>query len=438
MVTPERPAETLLGFLTRRHPPIKVVLGQTALGNKRQKSSLTTSEKYRGQDIKGLHEWTDFNIDAVLERYGAILGTRRLFEEVNMSTQRGRSGVVSEDAIHDRLSRSVLTIANRGLDQAHHKFDPKTVTASPSPAALELIDRGHQYLYIDAAKEAPLTDQFSDDRVAINEDGKGCVSIEIKPSTKFSALPNKNTGKQLSSYRKVLAQLNFYMHLRNCRYGCILTDQEIVCVRKLVDDEGKARPGHLEVSEPIERAAWGEKNLTIELALWYLIMLAGETDPNEGWHLESIRHTEDAPPTTEAASSMDESHKSKHEVEGRALAEKESGNVAPPEMDPKPARDAIIEEEEEEKTDSDSYVVDNIEMKHIDNTSDSDGALAGLRLAGDSESESREKSFNVEYGAELWDDDDSESEVGFHGQPNATPTRRVPSQNYPRSRGDRR
>jgi len=71
-------------------------------------------------------------------------------------------------------------------------------------------------------------------------------------------------------YKQVLAQVNFYMRQHNARYGYILTDTELVAVKRL---EGN---GRLAVSAAVPWTRGGVGELSVLLALWYLGMLAAE------------------------------------------------------------------------------------------------------------------------------------------------------------------
>ena len=104
-----------------------------------------------------------------------------------------------------------------------------------------------------------------------------------------------NTGmRHESPARKVdylhgLAHLQKCMRDHSCRYGFILTEIELVCVRAGCDDNGQPYFGYVEVSDaiPTNRAAPPapfsddvsnperiEAPLTVTLALYYLLMLA--------------------------------------------------------------------------------------------------------------------------------------------------------------------
>lgn len=108
-----------------------------------------------------------------------------------------------------------------------------------------------------------------------------------------------NTGMRRESPARKVDYLNGLAHLQkcmrdhSCRYGFILTEIELVCVRAGCDDSGHPYFGYLEVSEAVATKNAGsaapqfvddnctpepvEKPLTVTLALYYLLMLAKST-----------------------------------------------------------------------------------------------------------------------------------------------------------------
>ena len=93
-------------------------------------------------------------------------------------------------------------------------------------------------------------------------------------------------------YLRGLAHLQKCMRDHSCRYGFILTEIELVCVRAGCDDKGQPYFGYLELSEGIATKqsvhavdAEGadaspepeEVPMTVSLALYYLLMLAKAT-----------------------------------------------------------------------------------------------------------------------------------------------------------------
>ncbi|KIX08285.1 uncharacterized protein Z518_02941 [Rhinocladiella mackenziei CBS 650.93] len=91
-------------------------------------------------------------------------------------------------------------------------------------------------------------------------------------------------------YLRTLAHLQKCMRDHSCRYGFIITEIELVCVRAGCDERGQPYFGFLEVAEAVETKTFarkdggalmgrgdGEVSMTVTLALYYLLMLAKST-----------------------------------------------------------------------------------------------------------------------------------------------------------------
>ncbi|PLB49172.1 hypothetical protein P170DRAFT_436800 [Aspergillus steynii IBT 23096] len=104
----------------------------------------------------------------------------------------------------------------------------------------------------------------------------------IKPSFTWSlGQRDSSDPSQRTEFRQVLAEVNFHMKRNQTRYGFVLTDAELVAVRR--PDGDADGDGNLEVSESIPWSAKGsamQPRMTVLLGLWYLGMLAAE---EKGW-----------------------------------------------------------------------------------------------------------------------------------------------------------
>ncbi|KIV93999.1 hypothetical protein PV10_05164 [Exophiala mesophila] len=90
-------------------------------------------------------------------------------------------------------------------------------------------------------------------------------------------------------YLRTLAHLQKCMRDHSCRYGFIITEIELVCVRAGCDERGNPYFGFVEVSEAVETKTFarnddmtiartgGSVQMTVTLALYYLLMLAKST-----------------------------------------------------------------------------------------------------------------------------------------------------------------
>lgn len=82
-------------------------------------------------------------------------------------------------------------------------------------------------------------------------------------------------------YLKGLAHLQKCMREHSCRYGFIMSEIELVCVRAGCDESDQPYFGFLEVSEAIPVKQAGEGRMTVTLALYLLLML-GKSTPLPG------------------------------------------------------------------------------------------------------------------------------------------------------------
>ncbi|KAJ5105670.1 hypothetical protein NUU61_003017 [Penicillium alfredii] len=97
----------------------------------------------------------------------------------------------------------------------------------------------------------------------------------LKPSSKWwSDMPKSHRLFDRVQFKQILSEVNRYMAQSNTRIGFILTDKELVPIRKL------AEKGHVEIADSIPWDACGQgedrPQLTVLLALWYLGMLASD------------------------------------------------------------------------------------------------------------------------------------------------------------------
>ncbi|KAL3469733.1 hypothetical protein BJX99DRAFT_264922 [Aspergillus californicus] len=98
----------------------------------------------------------------------------------------------------------------------------------------------------------------------------------VELSRKFNSDMRTGNATQQQTYKRYLAHLNYYMSTSGSRYGFILTNRELVVVRRCVGGITS-----LEVADPVEWYMGGTEDrpaLTILLALWYIGMLAAKDD----------------------------------------------------------------------------------------------------------------------------------------------------------------
>jgi hypothetical protein len=130
----------------------------------------------------------------------------------------------------------------------------------------------------------------------ISGDGRGRVVGIVKCYDQWNSGFRTGTPPEKVLYLRGLARLHHFMREHGCRYGFIITEIELVCVRAGVDtssDHAIPLFGCLEVAQAVQIATSGKDSngnlqMTVGLALWYLHMLAKE-QPMPGqfhWRLE--------------------------------------------------------------------------------------------------------------------------------------------------------
>lgn len=87
---------------------------------------------------------------------------------------------------------------------------------------------------------------------------------DMKVSWKWRSDYHSQNSYLQYQYKQVLSQVNFYMGLHNARHGFLLTNTELVAVKRL------DKNGRLAVSSSIPWRAGGHGQLSVLMGLWYL------------------------------------------------------------------------------------------------------------------------------------------------------------------------
>lgn len=114
--------------------------------------------------------------------------------------------------------------------------------------------------------------------------GRGRVVGVVKTFDRWNTSMRHEIGQRRVEYLAGLSHVHRYMREHGCRYGFIITEIELVCVRLGTSDIPYF--GSLELAPTVELK--NQEGLTGALALWYLHMLAKE-DPlpgQLGWKVE--------------------------------------------------------------------------------------------------------------------------------------------------------
>ena len=159
-------------------------------------------------------------------------------------------------------------------------------------AALK-VSQGEKHIAIRALKmtsSAPrqqpnfVASYQSDAEKTIYGDGRGRVVGVVRCFDQWNSGMRNESALSKIAYLRTLAHLHRCMREHGCRYGFIITEIELVCVRAggpLNEDSEMPLFGYLELATPIQIStsgltAEGELQMTADLALWYLHMLAKE------------------------------------------------------------------------------------------------------------------------------------------------------------------
>jgi hypothetical protein len=190
--------------------------------------SNTRSEHYSAADlVLPLPVWTGFTLAEFRRSYGAELeGVLVTAPVVFLSPQRGipHKAIRCEDQVVQLAVRSIVQQANRALEAA-------------------------SLLIVDTSGAAVIPPGTGADRVGLTDTGALRTVGEVKPSWNWcSAWRQEHPESTLYvQYRQALAQLHYYLNTGGLRYGYLLTDRELVAVRR-----DPLIFGRMEISEPIK------------------------------------------------------------------------------------------------------------------------------------------------------------------------------------------
>ncbi|KAL2811076.1 hypothetical protein BDW59DRAFT_155582 [Aspergillus cavernicola] len=245
-------SQTLLQYLSVGLPPIPI--GGTA------PSRNTTNPRYGANDITQVLSWPEFNRSTIIQRYGAILQTKHIQID---SFRSPPAAIRDEPQFHIRFAELVLPRVRRSLRAAFEQLAPELPTRRLSP------------ITFDGGSAANIIDLFRPDTAFIvvgsSASGHNRAPGDLKVSWKWqSSMRYSQAVIEQREYKQVLAQVNFYMRQHNARYGYILTNTELVAIKRL---DGN---GRLAVSTAIPWASGDGGRISVLLALWYLGMLAAE------------------------------------------------------------------------------------------------------------------------------------------------------------------
>lgn len=283
---PTIPTSSLLDYLTSPNPSPALV--------RRVTSAPRGIHNHFWWDVRNLRSWTDFNISTITA-LPSVLPLLEIPISSNYLPEPPRQNLQPENepALQDVCANYYATKVNAALKIAqgstHMMMRPiKAVTG---------------------VRQQPefVSSYPSDYEKTIYGDSRGRVVGLVKCYDQWNTGMRGESPPKQVLYLQGLAHLHRVMREHGCRYGFIMTEIELLCVRcggpssalssdpTIVNAQtGVPIFGYLEVSAPISLSTHGldphtgNVQMTAGIALWYLHMLAKE-NPFEGmgtWRME--------------------------------------------------------------------------------------------------------------------------------------------------------
>lgn len=253
--------QSLLQYLSLSLPPIPRIPDISPDLN-------TPYPSYDSHKITQIIDWPDFNHRTLMQRYSNLLTSKQVASEPFPSPP---MGVTDEHHFGSRVAELILPRIRRALRAGFQELAPQLQQLNLVPVT---IDGGTTASYVEGDIQPDLAYVQIDPEDGSNYD-------ENEPANRapgvFQVWWKWRSGDRDAldpatehEYRRVLSRVNFYMDQYGARHGFVLTNAELVAVKRL--DES----GCLAVAEAIPWTAGGPGQMTVLMGLWYLGMLAAE------------------------------------------------------------------------------------------------------------------------------------------------------------------
>ncbi|CAI7612947.1 unnamed protein product [Penicillium glandicola] len=227
----------------------------------------------------------------ILQEFGPLLNLIHVEDDLIGGTTPQReitseSGLhlASGEYFHPRIRRSLRYTFQRLNDRAERRAHvPSSLEDDPSSEILDrVLDHGlpeRTTVFMGVGSDATTPNQYTPDLsfyVAGETDSQrrslcpNRLPGDMKPSWKWSHSMGQRPI-QYSEFSKALSQVNWYMDQHNTQFSFILTERELVPIRRVSGE------GDLRLANPIPWTQHGtlqEPKLTVALGLWYLGMMA--------------------------------------------------------------------------------------------------------------------------------------------------------------------
>ena len=253
---------SILDYLTAPNPTPSLT-HRLLEGNRAQQS-------YMWFDVRNVSAWSDFNISTI-RAMPHLLDLMRIPVPVRQLPNPARVNTNPETPaqLADLCANYYAVKVNAALKVAQGEKHMAIRTLQPSEGTRQQPEFVSNYQ--------------SDIEKTIYGNGRGRVVGIVKCYDQWNSGFRNGSPADKVAYLKGLAYLHHFMREHGCRYGFIMTEIELVCVRAGGPPTESNIPlfGHLEVAQPVQIATSGKGEngnlqMTAGLALWYLHMLAKE------------------------------------------------------------------------------------------------------------------------------------------------------------------
>ncbi|KAL8726685.1 MAG: hypothetical protein Q9166_006553 [cf. Caloplaca sp. 2 TL-2023] len=267
-VSKDEPQTCLQKYLTSANPAVNLVERVNVMSGYGQHSHFWW-------DIRNLETWEDFNLETI----HSIEGITGLLNAPF------RAGAVS----YPTIPQSHLHPSSESALQDIYTsfFVPKVSSALKA----SIYSPNYLSMRAEKSKDGPhfISNYQNDYEKTLAGNGRGRVVGIVKTFDRWNTSMRHEVGQRRVEYLAGLAHIHRYMREHSCRYGFIITEIELVCVRLggIPDADNIPYFGYLELAPTIALKQQNE-GLTACLALWYLHMLAkDEPLPGQlGWRVE--------------------------------------------------------------------------------------------------------------------------------------------------------
>lgn len=269
-------ASNLLSYLSLPGPIIdpRLVAGEPPKQSKRLHSWI---------DVRNVRSWEDFNLSTIMSSPEM---KRVLSLSSNLPTPIAPNGYgMSNKELLAKTASHLCVRVNLALGLAQ---------GQPHLAIRTLGDGRNSYF------QADFVSSYQDDKeFTIFGDGRGRVVGVLKSSNLWQSRWKRGSVFEQKKYLGGLADIHQAMRDHGCRYGFIVTEMELICVRYRTRSSNRKLPyfGSVELSESLPMANMYQSSmssapsgpqLTPGLALFYLHMLArkGGMEGQYHWKLD--------------------------------------------------------------------------------------------------------------------------------------------------------